>query len=553
MLISLQIENYAIIRSLKIGFNAGFTAITGETGAGKSILLGALSLLFGNRADTSVLFDNNKKCVVEGEFSIEHLNLKNFFEINDLDYQIQTIIRREISPSGKSRAFINDTPVNLNTLKELTAHLVDIHSQHSHLLLGDSNFKMKIVDEYAQNGKLLQLYKNNLKQYNHLVNEIEKLKTEATQAEREEEFLNFQLNELHQANLQIDEEKNLEKEIEFLTHAEEIKGNLFQASQLIGEKEDNALQIIHQCKQCCRNIEQFNNNFAELAQRLETLEIELKDIDYELNRHNEDIEFNPNELENKKERLSIIYALEKKHNTNSVQELFERVTELEGKRNKISDYQINIDNLEKEKIQLQKELEKEGAELSLKRKQCIPEIEKALQAKIGNLGMEHNRFQIQLTTGNEFRKDGIDHIELLFSANIGVALAPIEKAASGGELSRIMLSIKSLMTEKSLFPTIIFDEIDTGISGTMAGKVATAMDELSKNHQLIVITHLPQIAAKAQYQYKVYKEITDNKTYTNLKSLTNEEREHEIALMIGGEKLGNNTLLAAKELLAQKL
>lgn len=550
MLVSLQIENYAIIRSLKIGFNAGFTAITGETGAGKSILLGALSLLFGNRADTSVLFDNNKKCVVEGEFSIQDLNLQNFFEINDLDYQKQTIIRREIAPSGKSRAFINDTPVNLNTLKELTAHLVDIHSQHSHLLLGDSNFKMKIVDEYAQNGKLLQIYKNNLKQYNHLVTEIEQLKTEASQAEREEEFLNFQLNELQQANLQIDEEKNLEKEIEFLTHAEEIKGNLFQASQLIGEKEDNALQIIHQCKQCCRNIEQFDNNFSELAQRLETLEIELKDIDYELNRHNEDIEFNPNELENKKERLSIIYALEKKHNANSIEELLERITELEEKTNKIADYQINIDKLEEEKIQLQKELEKLGDELSLKRKQSIPEIEKALQAQIGNLGMEHNRFQIQLTTRKEFRKDGLDQIELLFSANIGVALAPIEKAASGGELSRIMLSIKSLMTEKSLFPTIIFDEIDTGISGTMAGKVATAMDELSQNHQLIVITHLPQIAAKAQYQYKVYKEITDNKTYTNLKKLSSEEREHEIALMIGGEKLGNNTLLAAKELLA---
>lgn len=550
MLVSLQIENYAIIRSLKIGFNAGFTAITGETGAGKSILLGALSLLFGNRADTSVLFDNNKKCVVEGEFSIQDLNLQNFFEINDLDYQKQTIIRREIAPSGKSRAFINDTPVNLNTLKELTAHLVDIHSQHSHLLLGDSNFKMKIVDEYAQNGKLLQIYKNNLKQYNHLVTEIEQLKTEASQAEREEEFLNFQLNELQQANLQIDEEKNLEKEIEFLTHAEEIKGNLFQASQLIGEKEDNALQIIHQCKQCCRNIEQFDNNFSELAQRLETLEIELKDIDYELNRHNEDIEFNPNELENKKERLSIIYALEKKHNVNSIEELLERITELEEKTNKIADYQINIDKLEEEKIQLQKELEKLGDELSLKRKQSIPEIEKALQVQISNLGMEHNRFQIQLTTRKEFRKDGLDQIELLFSANIGVALAPIEKAASGGELSRIMLSIKSLMTEKSLFPTIIFDEIDTGISGTMAGKVATAMDELSQNHQLIVITHLPQIAAKAQYQYKVYKEITDNKTYTNLKKLSSEEREHEIALMIGGEKLGNNTLLAAKELLA---
>lgn len=550
MLVSLQIENYAIIRSLKIGFNAGFTAITGETGAGKSILLGALSLLFGNRADTSVLFDNNKKCVVEGEFSIQDLNLQNFFEINDLDYQKQTIIRREIAPSGKSRAFINDTPVNLNTLKELTAHLVDIHSQHSHLLLGDSNFKMKIVDDYAQNGKLLQIYKNNLKQYNHLVTEIEQLKTEASQAEREEEFLNFQLNELQQANLQIDEEKNLEKEIEFLTHAEEIKGNLFQASQLIGEKEDNALQIIHQCKQCCRNIEQFDNNFSELAQRLETLEIELKDIDYELNRHNEDIEFNPNELENKKERLSIIYALEKKHNVNSIEELLERITELEEKTNKIADYQINIDKLEEEKIQLQKELEKLGDELSLKRKQSIPEIEKALQVQISNLGMEHNRFQIQLTTRKEFRKDGLDQIELLFSANIGVVLAPIEKAASGGELSRIMLSIKSLMTEKSLFPTIIFDEIDTGISGTMAGKVATAMDELSQNHQLIVITHLPQIAAKAQYQYKVYKEITDNKTYTNLKKLSSEEREHEIALMIGGEKLGNNTLLAAKELLA---
>lgn len=553
MLVSLQIENYAIIRSLKIGFNTGFTAITGETGAGKSILLGALSLLFGNRADTSVLFDDNKKCVVEGEFSIQHLNLQNFFENNDLDYQTQTIIRREIAPSGKSRAFINDTPVNLNTLKELTAHLVDIHSQHSHLLLGDYNFKMKIVDEYALNGKLLQFYKTNLKQYNHLVTEIEKLKTEASQAKREEEFLNFQLNELQQANLQIDEEKNLEKEIEFLTHAEEIKGNLFQASQLIGEKDDNTLQMIHQCKQCCRNIEQFDNKFAELAQRLDALEIELKDIDYELNRHNEDIEFNPNELESKKERLSIIYALEKKHNVNSVEELLERITELEEKTNKISDYQINIEKLEKEKLQLKKELEKAGSELSLKRKQSIPEIEKALQSKISNLGMEHNRFQIQLTTGNEFRKDGIDQIELLFSANIGVAPTPIEKAASGGELSRIILSIKSLMTEKSLFPTIIFDEIDTGISGTMAGKVATAMEELAQNHQLIVITHLPQIAAKAQYQYKVYKEITDNKTYTNLKELSLEEREHEIALMIGGEKLGNSTLLAAKELLAQKL
>lgn len=553
MLVSLQIENYAIIRSLEIGFNDGFTAITGETGAGKSILLGALALLFGNRADTTVLFDNSKKCVVEGEFDVQHLALQSFFEANDLDYQPLTIVRREIAPSGKSRAFINDTPVTLNTLKELTAFLVDIHSQHSHLLLGNSDFKMKIVDDYAQNSALLHQYKSDLKQHHQLASQLSQLKEEALQAAREQEFINFQLNELQQANLQENEESVLEKEIVFLTHAEDIKSNLFQASQLIGEKEDNALQIIHQCKQHCKNIESFSNEFADLAQRLDTLEVELKDIDYELNRHSSNIEFNPNELEYKKERLNLIYTLEQKHNVQTLTELQQRQSELEEKINKITDYQQNIEKLEKSILLLEQQLQKCGKELSQRRKSVIPDIEKALQSQIANLGMPYNVFKIQLTTEAQFRKDGLDQIELNFSANAGVAPAPIEKSASGGELSRIMLAIKTLLTEKSLFPTIIFDEIDTGISGTMAGKVATAMSQLAQNHQLIVITHLPQIAAQAQYQYQVYKETIDNKTYTNLRELALEEREKEIALMIGGEKMSESTLLAAKELLSQKL
>lgn len=551
MLVSLKIENYAIIRSLKIGFHDGFTAITGETGAGKSILLGALSLLFGSRADSSILFDTSKKCVVEGEFAIDNLNLHHFFTINDLDYQDVTIIRREISVSGKSRAFINDTPVNLNTLRELTAQLVDIHSQHSHLLLANSDFKLKIVDDYASNFQLLNQYKADYKQYKRLIEQLACVREEAVIAEKEQDFVEFQLQELQQANLNSGEQEILEKDIDMLSHAEDIKSNLFQSSILISEKEDCILQQLHQCKQFCQNIESYHTDFEDFYKRLVDAEIELKDLGFEIQRRATAVEFNPDELELKKERLNLIYALEKKHNVQSIEDLLSIQKILDQKSEKLLDYQLSIEKLERDIAQIEDMLGKQGQVISQRRAQAIPLIEKALQSKIAYLGMPYNTIHFDLVSGENLRKDGIDTIELLFSANQGVAVAPIEKAASGGELSRVMLAVKSLLTEQTLFPTIIFDEIDTGISGTIAGKVAQAMNELAQAHQLIVITHLPQIAAQAQYQYKVYKEIVEDKTFTNLKALSAEEREQEIALMIGGEKVSEATLLTAHELLSK--
>lgn len=549
MLLSLQIENYAIIKSLEITFNDGFTSITGETGTGKSILLGALSLILGNRVETPTFFDSTQKCIIEASFSMNKNSTNRFFTENDIDYQDITIIRREISPNGKSRAFINDTPVSLLQLKDLTHQLIDIHSQHGQLLLANQDFKMQIIDDYAKNSSLIDSYKEYYDKYKQIASQLNLLKEEQAKIAQERDFITFLSNELTEANLYPKEDIDIEKQIQLLNNAEEIKSHLYSASQLIGEEENNILQLLKSVEQHCKTLEKFDSQMENYTKRLQNVQIELKDIDFDLNKKERETEINPSELERLSERLDRIYTLEKKHNVNDVEALIEKNNDFQNKLLQFSDNQSFIENLEKEYIQIQNELKQKAVALSQKRKEAIQRLQKALKEKLIQLNIPDGELTLELEQKDSFFKNGIDEINFYFSANKGFAPTLLEKTASGGELSRIILAIKSIITESAMLPTIIFDEIDSGISGVVAGKTADLMQKMSENHQLIVITHLPQIAAKSQFQYRVYKEKREEKTVSNIKLLSYEERIDEIATMISGNKLGDNSRLAAQELL----
>jgi DNA repair protein RecN (Recombination protein N) len=551
MLLELQIENYAIIKSLKLTFNDGFTAITGETGAGKSILVGALSLILGNRVDTSVLYDRSKKCIVEGTFNIVNLNLEPFFLENDIDFQDVTTLRREISETGKSRAFINDTPVNLNQIKELTLHLVDIHSQHNHLLLENQNFQFQIIDDYAGNNNLLNLYKDTLAQFKNIEIELENLISNQNKAIQEKDYLEFLSHELFEAKLTDGEQEEIEKQIVILSNAELIKNNLKTATSIVSIQEGNIIDFINDVKANLSVVAKFDTKIEQLLQRVESIVIELKDIDFEINGIENDVEVNQETLALLMDRNDLLNRLQQKHRVHSIDELIKIEVEIQHKLDQFSDTQLKIEETRIQKEELKQRLKTIGTELSQIRLKNIPLLEHAVNELIASIGMPDGKINLILSETDQFFENGIDQLQFLFSANKGTPLMEIEKVASGGEISRLMLAIKTIIAKTSALPTLIFDEIDTGISGDIAAKVAKLMNKIAQDRQLLTITHLPQIAAKASLHYFVYKEEIDNKTYTNVKEVKGAERVEAIARMISGDYISESSKQTAQELMLQ--
>ena len=551
MLRSLQIDNYVLISSLEIQFDQGMSVITGETGAGKSIIMGALSLILGNRADTSVLFDKTKKCFVEAVFDVDNLNLQPFFQENNLDYQQDTIIRREISYNGKSRAFINDTPVNLPLLKALTSRLIDIHSQHQNLLFQDADFRMNVVDEFARISREVQDYRTDLAEFKKYDKQLSELKEIQQNRLEKKDFLEFVFNELSQAQLKENEQEELEQEIDFLTHTETIKHNLFQILQLLDENEENALNFLRQAQALCTSISSYRSDIQSINERIEANYIDLKDLVSEISSLNDKVDYNPVVLEEMKERLDLIYSLEQKHHVNSVPELIAKMNEVGEELSAFTDDDEKIAKAEKQRASFLSSATQKAEELSKRRKSVLSILEKQILLKIKALGMPDAQFSVQLSPSSSLQKNGMDDVRFLFSANKGVEVDELEKVASGGEMSRLMLAVKSTISDRSVLPTVVFDEIDVGISGEIAGKVARMMKDMSATRQLLVITHLPQIAAAGSVHYQVFKEVDKDKSHTKVKKLDHSERVEEIAKMMSGEIIGQAALQAAQDILDQ--
>lgn len=550
MLRTLQIENYVLIRELNIQFDRGLTVITGETGAGKSILLGAISLILGNRAETDVLLDKAKKCIVEGTFDITELSIQDFFTQNDLDYQPQTIIRREINEHGKSRAFINDTPVTLNLLRELSSVLIDIHSQHQNLLLQNSDFRLEILDQYAQNQILRAKYQQVFALHEQAERQYRELKAQCTEAARREEFNLFTIQELDNAQLEAGEQERLEQRIRLLSNAENIKAHLYAATQQLSENEDgNILQQLKSVQDECGAIQDLGPDFENIHQRLKSVSIELKDLAYEINRKESEIDINPKELEHLNERIDLIFSLQHKYQVDDIQGLLDLSASLKKEISQYSDKQEQLSALDEKKSQLANELREWAHKLSETRQAVTGSFQQKIASVLKQLGMPDSQFNINMLQTEEPQRTGIDQVEFLFSANKGMVPANLSKIASGGEMSRIMLALKSTITDNSLLPTIIFDEIDTGISGETANKVAAVMRVLASKHQVIAISHLPQIAASGDQHYLVYKKNIDNKAVSNIRLLDADERTEAIAGMLSGADISNAARSAAQALL----
>ena len=553
MLRALQIENYALIRSIEIAFDKGFTVITGETGAGKSILMGALSLILGSRAETDVLNDKTRKCIVEGSFDIEGLPLQDFFEENDLDYQPLTTLRREINEHGKSRAFINDTPVNLTTLRALASSLIDIHSQHQNLLLLDSSFQLGILDQYADNAPLRTNYHNAFTHYLQVEQQRQELKTACAEAALRQEYLQFTLDELDKAQLQPDEQEQIEQSIRLLSHAEEIKTHLYAATQQLSEREQgNVLQELKAIQSECQSLRNLGPDIDDLLRRLDEAIVELGDISYEISRKESEVEVNPAELERLNERIDLIYTLQHKYQVDSVSGLLDLAEKLRQEFAQQSDNEERLHELEHECTQAEQTARNLAGQLSKSRQKAIQAFQKELEQRLSQLGMPDSRINIHLDQDTEMHPSGIDRIGILFSANKGVAPADLSKVASGGEMSRIMLALKSIITDSTLLPTVIFDEIDTGISGETANKVAAVMHALALRHQVIAITHLPQIAARGDQHYLVFKENRGDQAVTDLQLLEGDRRVEALAGMLGGDHITDTARATAKELLQRQ-
>ncbi len=551
MLKSLQIENYALIDSLRIDFEQGMTVVTGETGAGKSIMMGALSLILGNRADTTVLADGRKKCFVEAEFDVRDLSIESFFEENNLDYQSDTIIRREISESGKSRAFINDTPVNLTVLKNFSSRLIDIHSQHQNLLFGEADFRVDVLDEFAGIRPKVAAYQLSLADLRHTESELAQLREQQKKLLEKRDFLEFVYKELEEAKLRIGEQAELEQDVEFMSHTETIKANLFQSLHLLSEKEESVLDEVRSVKGLCNAISSYHSDIEEINNRIESLFIEMKDIVAEISSINDRVDYDPELLEIKKQRLNLLYGLQQKHHVSSEDELVSKMNEVGEELASLESGDERISELDKLCAQKQLALQKIAAEISRSRSKIAPQFSAQIVQRIKQLGMPDGQFQVCVESGSVLQKNGIDHIQFLFSGNKGVAMSGLSKVASGGEMSRLMLAVKSVISAKVVLPTVVFDEIDVGISGEIAGKVAQMMKEMSQNRQLLVITHLPQIAAQGGTHYRVYKNVEEGKSHTHIEKLVQADRIREIAKMMSGEKCGESVLKAAQELIEQ--
>ena len=549
MLASISIKNYALINELHIDFSSGLSIITGETGAGKSILLGALGLVLGNRADSSTLKNTTRKCIVEAILSVEKYNLQDFFETKDIDYEINTIIRREILPSGKSRAFVNDTPVTLSVLTALRSKLIDIHSQHQTLQVSDQQFQFQLLDAFANNESKLASYQRGLTQYTSEKKKLEEILQAQREANLQYDYNSHLYNELLEANLVEDEQEVLEEKLEKINNVEEIKQNLSEALQLTTDDTIGIQNLLYSLENKLTKIAPYSKEYQELSERISSVKIELDDIVSELESANEQVDFNPLEATQLNDRLQLIYNLQKKHYVNSISALLLILEELSTKVSTVENAEQRLLDQETIVTEIANKLDTIALKISEARKRIIPTVSKQLEAILDNLGMSHARFQIQNNITEHYYKNGKDVLSFLFSANKGGQFGELKKVASGGELSRIMLAIKKVMSENSQLPTIIFDEIDSGVSGEISNKMAHIMSQMSQQMQVITITHLPQIAAKGNQHYKVYKEELNNTTTTSLKQLSEDERIVEIAEMLSGKNISDSALTHARELL----
>ena len=549
MLASITIKNYALINELHIDFSSGLSIITGETGAGKSILLGALGLVLGNRADSSTLKNTNKKCVIEAIVSIHSYNLQDFFETEDIDYETNTILRREILPSGKSRAFINDTPVTLLVLTALRARLIDIHSQHQTLQVSDQEFQFQLLDAVANNKSKLASYQSGLASYTKEKKKLEEIQHAQREAHLQYDYNSHLYNELFEAKLIEDEQELLEEKLEKINNVEEIKQNLSVALQISTDENIGIQNLLSSLEQKLTKIDSYSKEYQELSDRISSVKIELDDIIGDLESAFEQVDFNPSEATQLNDRLQLIYNLQKKHYVNSISELLTIQSALLLKVNTVENAEQSILDQETIVKGIANKLDAVALKISEARSKIILKLSKQLADILADLGMPHARFQIKNTPSENYYKNGKDSLEFLFSANKGGQYGELKKVASGGELSRVMLAIKKILSENSQLPTIIFDEIDSGVSGEVSNKMAHIMSQMSRKMQVITITHLPQIAAKGNQHYKVYKEEVNHITTTNLKLLSEDERIVEIAEMLSGKSISDSALIHARELL----
>lgn len=553
MLCSLYIQNYALIEKLDINFGSGFSVITGETGAGKSIILGAIGLLLGQRADVKSIRLGASKCVIEARFEIGAYGMRPFFEENELEYEDECILRREVYASGKSRAFINDTPASLVQMRELGEQLIDVHSQHQNLLLNKEGFQLNVLDILAHDEEALSAYQSLYREWKQTQQDLEELIARAEQDRADEDYVRFQLEQLEEVHLTAGEQEELEQEADTLSHAEEIKAGLYRADQIMMSDEGGLLSALKECLNTMQGLQKVYPSAEELAERLESTYIELKDISQEISDKGEEIEFNPVRLDEVNDRLNLIYSLQQKHRVSTVGELLALSEEYAAKLSNITSSDERIEELKARCESLYNKVKKQAAVLTKARTAAACEVEKQMAARLMPLGMPNVRFQVEIGVRKEPGVHGADTVNFLFSANKNGTLQSISSVASGGEIARVMLSVKAMIAGAVKLPTIVFDEIDTGVSGEIADRMADIMQEMG-NHdrQVISITHLPQIAARGRAHYKVYKQDNETETNSHIRCLTDEERIEEIAHMLSGAALTEAALNNAKALLKIK-
>ena len=550
MLKSLEIQNYALIEHLSIDFDSGLSILTGETGAGKSIIMGALSLILGQRADTKAIQDGKAKCVVEAVFDVKDYGLEELFQHNDVDYDSELIVRREVLDSGKSRAFLNDTPVSLQFLKEVTSKLIDVHSQHANLLLSNDDFQLDVLDSVAQTKELKTEYRKMFETYRSVLKQLKEIRDTALREQEEREYIQFQYAQLSEMKLVQGEQEELEREVDMLNHSEEIKRALSFVVDVLDNEQQGVLSSLKDVISNLRKIISYLPVADALQERVDSCKIELQDIENEVMHTLNATDFDPNKKNEIEERLNLIYSLQQKHRVSSVGELLSLQQSFEMRLQAIDSYDEQINALENRLSDVKNQLDLSASALTDKRRSVCEEIERNMECKLQLLGMPNARFVVDFTSKEEFSATGKDDVAFLFSANKNAVPKNLTNIASGGEMSRVMLSLKSLIATKSLLPTIIFDEIDTGVSGEIAHRMGEIMRSMSKTMQVITITHLPQIAAKGDAHYKVYKADTDLATYTHIVRLKDAERPQEIAELLSGKNPSQAALDNAKELLS---
>ncbi|MGI9532065.1 DNA repair protein RecN [Lutimonas sp.] len=550
MLVSLSIKNYALIENLKVDFKDRLSIITGETGAGKSILMGGLALVLGKRADSSLVYDKVKKCVIEAEFQVASYQLESFFELNDLDYDPWVIIRREILPNGKSRAFVNDTPTNLSVLNALTSQLIDIHSQHETLQLSDMGYQFHIIDALANNGSLLHDYDGSFRAYKDLLKELRAFEEKQQLAKKEYDYNVFLWEELDSAQLKTGELEELEEDLEKLSHVEEIKLGLSAILSISEQESLGALNQLTEIDHHLSKIHSFSSSYGSMSERMQSLFIEFKDLLSDIASENDQLVYDPATLENVENRLQTLYGLQKKHGVSTVEELLlikdayhAKITVVENADETLAETIANIEKAKGTLNELSRRLHK-------RRKEAIPEFTAQIEDALQNLEMKNTRFKVNLTASEDFLSNGKDQLEFLMSSDKGKSFKKVKKVASGGEMSRMMLAVKWILSQYSNLPAIIFDEIDTGVSGEVSNRIADVMLAMSQNMQVITITHLPQVAAKGHHHYKVFKEDSKGSVSSNIKLMNRDERLVELAEMLGGSKITDSALAHAKQLLS---